>query len=514
MNWLRARPNHALALLLWISGAWIGWLVTAPALITVINWDQGAYIAQAAAPGGHWSEAPWNAHFAIAQVYQLGVFLTTALGGTIVDGYRLMDALAFGLAMAFIGDGARRLSGDRWLGALCAIAWATTWVNLLFLFTLEDNVLYLPAAAGLFWLIVARRDRWTWRESAYAGALAGLAALQSWQALYYLGPAGYAALLLSPRGKKLRSALAAVAGFFGTLFGWCVFLALTSDLMLLRLVRTMFSRPRGSFALSTPSAKFWTRITGLGAGWMATHTFMDSPPLSVSAETLGALTLGLLLSILIVCTLAAQRTGRWDLQLLALSLFLFTLVTPLYHDNSEWRYLVRFDFWPILLALLGAALLGVLARSPQAKALAMGALVVLIVWNARGAVEYGRHARRLHPSLRTWNALPHPEVAFYGRDGMSWFQFFRGIREVAPNACRYLLAFGEASEGWWNPDLMGSLLSELRAPVFLVGDTRVMRHSRYYTPPMVSAKGVEARHLAEPCAWVSRDAAQLLGWRY
>ena len=166
-------------------------------------------------PRGHWSDAPWNAHFAIGHVYLIGVYLATALGGTIIDGFRLMDALAFGLTAGLLSDAARRLSGDRWLGALCALAWATAWVNLLFLFTLEDNPLYLPAAAALFWLVVARRDRWTARQSVWAGALAAWAALQSWQALYYLGPAGYAALLFTPgaRRAKIRAGAVVVAAF-------------------------------------------------------------------------------------------------------------------------------------------------------------------------------------------------------------------------------------------------------------------------------------------------------------
>lgn len=361
-------PDLAVALLVGVWGAWLGWVLTGPALLSAINWDQGAYIAWACAPGGHWSDPPWNAHFAIGHVYQLGVYMTKAFGGTVVDGFRLMDALAFGVAAGFMADAARRLSGNRWLGALLSLAWATTWVNLLFLLTLEDNVLYLPGAAALFWLIIARRERWTWRESVWAGVLAGWAALQSWQALYYLGPAGYAALWLAPRREKLRGGVIVTGAFFATLIGWCVLIAATSKLHLVDLVQNMFSRPTGSFSLSKPSLAFWGRILGLGFGWLATHTFVIAPPVKMPIERVGYAVMIVVTAVLIACTLVARKRGRWELHIIALSLFLFTLVTPLYHDLTEFRYIVRFDFWPLLFTLLGAAVLGELAPRPRLRA--------------------------------------------------------------------------------------------------------------------------------------------------
>jgi hypothetical protein len=501
-------------------GFWLAWRLTSTRWLTNINWDQGVYVSKScAAPTvDRWSYYPWNAHFAIGQVYEVGSWLARhLLGGTVVDGYRLMTAVSFGVAAAVIADGSRRLAGDRWLGALCAVAWATSWVNLLFLFTLEDNVLYLPAAAGVFWLAVARRHSWGRRESLAAGALAAWAALQSWQALYYLGPAGYAALLFTHGSArdKVAAASTVVAGFLGTLVGWCAFIAVTSHLGFLQLLRAMFSRPMGSFTLSEPSAAFWGRVTGLGAGWTVTHTFVNSPPLEVPFDKLGWAVIAVLALVLLLCTWLAFRRGRWELHLLALSLFLFTLVTPLYHDNTEWRYLVRFDFWPLLLALLGAALFGAAARWRGVQPLLAISLTVVIVWNGVRAAGFSEFGRWKHPSLPTWTQPPHPGDAFYGRDGMSWYAFFRGVKAVQPKACRYLFALGEASEGWWNPDLSGSMFSELPAPIFLIGDPKSMGASRYRQPPIVTPAEAEKQHLAsDSCAWVSRDASRLLGWRY
>jgi hypothetical protein len=84
---------------------------------------------------------------------------------------------------------------------------------------------------------------------------------------------------------------------------------------------------------------------------------------------------------------------------------------------------------------------------------------------------------------------------------------------VAPRACRYVFALGEATEGWWNPDLSGSLFSELHAPVFLVGDPNSMGKSRYQQPPIVLPADAE-KLASDRCAWVSRDASRMLGWRY
>jgi hypothetical protein len=508
------RRPWSLTVVIGLWAAWLAWRLTSPRWLTVINWDQGVYVSKSCAPVDRWSYYPWNAHFAIGHVYEMGSWLARLFGGTVVDGYRLATAAAFAAAAMVIADASRRLAKDAWLGALCAVAWATSWVNLLFLFTLEDNVLYLPAAAAVFWLAVARCGRWGRRECVAAGALAAWAALQSWQALYYLGPAGYAALLFTRGGVRQKAAAAAtvVAGFLGVLVGWCAFIALTSKLGFGQLLHAMFSRPMGSFSLSQPSATLWGRITGLGAAWTFTHTFVVTPAVGVAFETLGWLVIAAFAAVLALCTRAALRRGRWDLHLLALSLFLFTLVTPLYHDLTEWRYLVRFDFWPLLLALLLAALFGAAGRWRPLLAIS---LTMVIVWNAARAAEFSDGGRHQHPSLATWTALPHPNDSFYGRDGMSWFAFFRGIHQVAPNACRYVFALGEASEGWWNPDLSGSLFSELHAPVLLIGEPKSMGASRYQQPPIVTPADALKQNLAgESCAWVSRDASRMLGWRY
>ena len=116
--------------------------------------------------------------------------------------------------------------------------------------------------------------------------------------------------------------------------------------------------------------------------------------------------------------------SRWQLHVLALTLLLFTLVTPLYHDFAEWRYQVRLDFWPSLGELLLAALIGWLGRRRDARLAATALLAGVVVWNTAHAVEWSRQTRRVHPSLGDWTRLPHPSDAFYGRDGMPWFEFF------------------------------------------------------------------------------------------
>ena len=94
----------------------------------------------------------------------------------------------------------------------------------------------------------------------------------------------------------------------------------------------------------------------------------------------------------------------------------------------------------------------------------MPALAALIVWNAARGYDWSMEHRRSHATLKSWIPLPHPNDAFYGRDGKPWFQFFREVHEVAPNACRYLLAVGEGLGGLVEPDLMGSMFSGAARP--------------------------------------------------
>ena len=147
---------------------------------------------------------------------------------------------------------------------------------------------------------------------------------------------------------------------------WCALIALTSSLRFGDLLRSMFSQPTGSFNLAEPSLTWWGRVVGYGSGWMFSHMFGGVPRMPVRIELFGWLVIGAFAGLLVICTVAARRHRRWDLHLLALTLFLFTMVTPLYRDFAEWRYLVRFDFWPILLVLLAARAAGALPRRAAA----------------------------------------------------------------------------------------------------------------------------------------------------
>src|SRR4051812_20140008 len=101
--------------------------------MALLNWDQAAYIAGIASGKQGWSALPWNAHFAIGQIYWLGVQLSRLGGATVVDGFRAVNALAFGVAGALLFATARRLSGSALLAAALAAWWATEWVNVVFI---------------------------------------------------------------------------------------------------------------------------------------------------------------------------------------------------------------------------------------------------------------------------------------------------------------------------------------------------------------------------------------------
>ena len=75
-----------------LAAAVFAWLCTIPSAIALINWDNAAYIADIASGGYDWSHMPWSSHLGIGHAYKLGVWLAQALGGTVIDGFRIVNA--------------------------------------------------------------------------------------------------------------------------------------------------------------------------------------------------------------------------------------------------------------------------------------------------------------------------------------------------------------------------------------------------------------------------------------
>jgi hypothetical protein len=161
-------------------------VTTGPAILALINWDNAAYVwdnaayvANSAVGRMTWSYPPWNKHYGVHLILWFGVKVARLFGGTHVDGFRLVEAVFFGLAAAVTSDLLRRLLRDRLLAGLLTGAWMAAWVNLFLIITLEYNILFLATGAMLLWLCVVRIDAWDWRTSVGAGLIAGVGVLVS-----------------------------------------------------------------------------------------------------------------------------------------------------------------------------------------------------------------------------------------------------------------------------------------------------------------------------------------------
>jgi hypothetical protein len=88
------------------------WLLTSPSAIALINWDNAAYIAEIASGGYDWSHLPWSSHLGVGQAYKLGVWLAQLAGGSVIDGFRLLNALVFAATCWTLFDTSRRICGS------------------------------------------------------------------------------------------------------------------------------------------------------------------------------------------------------------------------------------------------------------------------------------------------------------------------------------------------------------------------------------------------------------------
>ena len=297
----------------------------------------------------------------------------------------------------------------------------TAWVTFFLVLSLEDNILFLPSGAAVLCVCALRVDDWQWRDSLLAGVLAAAAALMSWQALLYLAPAFYAALVGGGRDRKAlmraRDAAVVIAAFFATLFVWILFIAATTRTQTVKmLLQCLFGRPSGRF-----DVRRFSDITGelhaigIAASYMLQHTAMSLRPMKTTPETLGGWMLALITLAFVAATVTAYRRRSWAPHVLGATLLLFTLVTPFYVD-IDYRYLIRFDFLPILVALLLALALRPLAARPLPRALVAVALGAIIVTQTALALGYVHRQRASYPTLATWLGA-HPPAAFYGRGG-------------------------------------------------------------------------------------------------
>ena len=161
----------------------VSWIGSSPSYLIGLHWDTGSFLAQMATRTDRWRGAgvPWTSHLALPQIYLIACATTQLFGGSCFDAFRLLQSLCVGTAGVLFFVAAASLSRSLTLAALVAVAFVTSWGTFRFIFEMVDNLVYLPFVVGVLALCVLRRDAWRDRDSALAGALAGVATLVSLQ---------------------------------------------------------------------------------------------------------------------------------------------------------------------------------------------------------------------------------------------------------------------------------------------------------------------------------------------
>jgi hypothetical protein len=496
----------------------IAWVGTGPRVGMGINWDSAVYITLYSSGEFAWGHPPWNSHYAMGQVYFLVSAAFKWLGGTHIQGFRLANAACFSGAAAIFAFCALRLSRRMRLAALGVGVFVTAWGLLILVFTLEDNVLFLPAGLGVLAVCIARQQDWRARDATVAGAIAGAGALMSWQAVIYLFPPLWLSLVQggAPGGRRwfvrVRDAMLVMLGLFAVLVNWVLFYWGTSRVLgrqtnLSGLFQILFSRPEPSFfprglsgwmgALGRPVELL--RHLGVGVSHELGPLFRDSPGVQRAAPIAGALALGLVLMTTSLAIRAAWRRQRAvfpsadRLVFLCVVLTAFTVGTSFYLDLMVDKY-KRYEYLPQLLVLIVLAVAG---SEPRSWSRRMGFTVALSAWTAVQTVTAVLWNVDWHRTLPTLTPLN-----YHGHGRTSWYGYIWRIRHRNPHACTYVFAFEELAHARWQAEITAALHSELPAFV-VVGDPA----STAGWPRRLPVTDPTALRL-DDCAWVSAAARE------
>ena len=500
------------------------WLCTLPSAIALINWDNAAYIAEIASGGYDWSHMPWSSHLGVGQEYKLGVWLSQALGGTVIDGFRLVNAFVFSATCWVLFDAGRRLIQNRVLAALLVVFWATTWVNLHYHLILEDNILFLAPAAALLRICVLRIGAWRPRDSLLCGMFCLLGFLGSYQALPYVGAAAYAALLGPGRSpfRRIRDAALVGVGFVAAMGAWMVLIVGTSKLTWKVLTHQILRGPDPLYmprSLRTILAYVFDGHSlfdtlGNGVVWnLSFHAYKLPGQPFISRWTLGLLATLFMLALLVWATRWAWKTKQWAPHLLTATMLMLTLSTSLHKDLEEYTGLKRYDCVPLIMVFLLAILLGELRkRETMRKAVFAIVAVIALVTPVQFAfgLRWSLKEQASYVTTSSWNRFPHPEAMQFGREGRSWFKYFRDLGRDHRDACTVVLSYGEIADSTWNFDITGSLYSEVRDHIVVIDDNMLARFrptTRRVVPHLVRVADAKI----PACAWVSPSANELLG---
>jgi hypothetical protein len=495
------------------GAGWLwGWVATGPAVSMGINWDTAAYAAEIASGRQGWSAQPWSSHYGLGPLYVSAAAAGRALGGTVLDGFRGLGALALAVTAALIAHMAWRLSGNRRAAALVTAIWLASWGLITLVCTWEDNVLFLPAAAGALALSLVRADRWHLRHSLAAGAIVGAGSLVSWQAAVYLFPPLYICVAFGgtdrPAGRRAVEAGALIAAFVAARVGWVVFYGVTSHGLSTRaLLSTAFARPEPSYFPRgvdgwVELARAWRAVlrhVATGLVQVLGPWGRQGAPRGTTLVLVGGVVLAAALAAWGITYRRARRLGATGGHLLAASAAALLLTAALYVDLPIDKY-KRYDFIPMLAALGLAAAVGAWPRrgrppetSPTASRMPLYLLGVLLA---------GELALALVVHARFRSGLPTAQPAgYHGRGSETWFAFARRLRHRTPDRCAYVFTFSEVRHARYQLEIVAALWSELPGAIVLDVPEEATRWRRPLPIPVPGSPATPPT-----CAWLSPDA--------
>jgi len=500
-----------------VAAALLQWIATSPRWLVHINWDAGSYLHHIATGGLAWSSPTWTAHAGLQYLYLAACAAARVFHGTPADGLRLLNSVCFALSAVLIADAGVRLARSRLLAALLAGIWGTAFVMQFLTFTLEDNIVFLTPGVLMLWLFSARFERWRSRDSLASGVLAAASLLLSIQGVLYILPPLYLALALPRRGVTLlrRAADAALVllGFGIGLGCFVLFFAAISSLSWRNALAWLAARPTSTFPSTRADliaqlldVKASLRTVGIA---VSLHLFQNRRPFASPAALvgLGAFTIAVQAGMVAACTWWSLRTKRWEAHLFAVLLLGMTLMTALYRD-VEYAYLKRTDFVPTIAAFLVLAAAGATALSARKQRILAVALGVILVWQVAAGLRWRSHEVATYETLDNTVLSGRKTPGYHGLppEG-SFLRYFRSLRANNPRACAFVFDLTDVQHGRWNPDLSGTLWSEIPQHYVLVAPSVMNTWSRR----LRALDPGQASTVLSGCEWLSDSAKHRLG---
>jgi hypothetical protein len=509
-------PEVRFVLLVATVAGLLQWLATSPGMLVHINWDAGSYLHQIAAGTLVWSTPTWTAHAGLQYLYLAACALVRPLHGTPADGFRLLAALSFAVSTGALAYAAVKSTGSRVLAVLVVLFWATAFVTQFLTFTLEDNIVFITPTILLCALLATTRERWQLRHSLLAGLLSAAALLLSIQGvLYVFPPVLFIAFLPSRRRAMLwrgQNLAVVLGGFALGLLLFVGFQVMVCALPWRDTLAHLAQRPTSTFpqtgaglVAQVLDVEASMRMIGVAT---ALHLLRDRQPFSSQSSVveIGTAVTLLQLALVIATGLWARRRRRPLPFFFALTLLGLTALTSLYRD-VEYAYLKRTDFVPVALAFL--ALTSVAAAKPggvMRKVLA-GALTLGVVLQTVGGLTWRHHEVASYQTLDT-TVLGRRLPGYHGVPGEgSFLRHFRRLAAGNPKACAFVFDLSDVAQGRWNPDLTGTMLSELRSPYVVTSPALMNTWPRRL--PVVDTDTI--RRSLSSCAWFSQAARKHLG---